>query len=85
MAQHRITQIPYPGSSGATPTGALQFRDDWPGLFVRGDDAIMLMGIIQELAKRLADHPDPIVRTRLMLLSRYADIISADVVVRHDH
>jgi len=36
----RITNIPIPGSSGGTPTGALQFRDDWPGLFLRGDSAI---------------------------------------------
>ena len=50
MAERRITQIPVPGNSGDTPTGAMQFQEDWPGLFIRGDDAIMLMSAIQQLA-----------------------------------
>jgi hypothetical protein len=32
-----ITRIPIEGSSGQTPTGAMQFENDWPGLFIRGD------------------------------------------------
>jgi hypothetical protein len=39
MTERRITAIPIPGGSGSTPTGAMQFQDDWPGLFLRGDDA----------------------------------------------
>ena len=84
MITPRITQIPFPGSSGHTPTGPMQFQDDWPGLFVRGDDAIMLMGVIQELSRRLAEHPDPVVHSRLMHLSKYADIIAANVIVKRD-
>ena len=37
--QPRRTQIPLPGSSGETPTGTMQFQRDWPGLFIREDDA----------------------------------------------
>jgi hypothetical protein len=37
MSERRLTQIPVPGSSGQAPAGAMQFQDDWPGLFVRGD------------------------------------------------
>jgi hypothetical protein len=44
VAKQSITQIPVPGNSALTPTGALQFQDDWPGLFIRGDDAIALLG-----------------------------------------
>lgn len=82
MSKHQITQIPIPGNSGQTPTGAMQFQDDWPGLFVRGDDAIMLMAAIEQLQERLAHHPDVIVASALNRLSRYAEIIARDVIVR---
>jgi hypothetical protein len=84
MGERRITQIPLPGNSGQTPTGAIQFQDDWPGLLVRGDDAIMLMSAIQQLRERLADHPDVVVASALARLSRYVDIIAQDVIVRRE-
>jgi hypothetical protein len=82
MAEVSITQISVAGSSGRVPTGALQFRDDWPGLFVRGDDAIGLMVSIRHLAERLADNTDPGVASALSRLKRIADIIERDVIVR---
>ncbi len=82
MAVRRITQIPFPGNSGDTPTGAMQFQDDWPGLFVRGDDAIKLRSAIQQLADRLAGHHDVVVASSLARLSQYAEIIARDVIVR---
>ena len=82
MSDRQITQIPIPGNSGQTPTGAMQFQDDWPGLFVRGDDAIMLLAAIEQLKERLADHPDGVVASALNRLTRYADIISSDVIIR---
>ena len=57
MSERRVTLIPVPGSSGQTPTGAMQFQDDWPGLFVRGNDAIMLLAVIEQLRERLVNHP----------------------------
>jgi hypothetical protein len=84
MPLRRITQIPLPGNSGDTPTGAMQFRDDWPGLFVRGDDAITLLSAIQQLAERLADHHDVVVASSLARLSRYAEIIGRDVIVKDE-
>jgi hypothetical protein len=81
VSERWITHIPVPGSSGQTPTGAMQFQDDWPGLFVRGDDAIMLMAAIERLQERLSDHPDVVVASALNRLSRYADIIDKDVIV----
>jgi hypothetical protein len=82
MAAPRVTQIPFPGNSGDTPTGAMQFRDDWPGLFVRGDDAIGVFFAIRSLQERLADNPDVEVASALLRLSRYAEIIEQDVIVR---
>jgi hypothetical protein len=80
----KITQIPFPGSSGETPTGALQFQNDWPGLFVRGDTAISLLSSIHALQQRLANHPDPVVTAALLKLEDIADIIDRDVIVREE-
>lgn len=35
-----ITKIPIEGGSGKIKSGAMQFKNDWPGLFLRGDDCI---------------------------------------------
>ncbi len=82
MTQQRITHIPVPGNSGLSPTGAMQFQGDWPGLFVRGDDAIGLMGAIEALARRLGDSSDPVVASALNQLQGIAEIIKHDVIVR---
>ncbi len=82
MGNTRITEIPVAGGSSRVPTGALAFRDDWPGLFVRGDDAIGVMVSIRYLAKSIVDNPDPGVAGALIRLSHIADIIERDVVVR---
>jgi len=79
-----VLQIPLPGGSGKAPTGAVQFRDDWPGLFIRGDDAMVAAYAIRQLQERLAKHPDPWVRHTLHQLAEIADIIERDVVVSRD-
>jgi hypothetical protein len=48
-----ILQIPLPGGSGQARTGAVQFQDDWPGLFIRGDDAIAVLHEIREVQQAL--------------------------------
>jgi hypothetical protein len=81
MAQ-RITQIPLPGNSGQMPTGAIQFQDDWPGLWIRGDTAIPLSVGIRGLQQRLSGSSDPIIFSVLAKLGEVADIIERDVIVR---
>jgi hypothetical protein len=80
----RITKIPFPGGSGQTPTGAMQFQHDWPGLFIRGDNAVSLLSNIRGLQQRLADHPDVVVAAALSQLQQIADIIERDVIVRNE-
>jgi hypothetical protein len=80
----RITQIPFPGGSGEIPTGAMQFQDDWPGLFIRGDTAASLLANIRALQQRLADHPDAVVTAVVFQLQQIADIIERDVIVRDE-
>ena len=82
MGESHITQFPVAGGSGRVPTGALQFRDDWPGLFLRGDDAICVMLSIRHLAERLAGSDDVVIASSLSRLNRIAEIIERDVVVR---
>ncbi len=78
----KITQIPFPGGSGATPTGAMQFQDDWPGLFLRGDAAISLHSNIIALEQKLAGHPDPLIGVILLQMRHIAEVIERDVIVR---
>jgi hypothetical protein len=62
----------------------MQFQDDWPGLFLRGDTAIPLHVSIRALQQRLADHPDVVVGSALIRLEQIADIIERDVIVREE-
>jgi len=80
MAESRITLIPLPGGSGRVPTGALQFQDDWPGLFIRGDDAIVLKVHIRYLKERLGQQSEPGMISVVYHLSKIADLIERDVI-----
>jgi len=84
MNKRLITRVPFPGGSGQTPTGAMQFEGDWPGLFIRGDAAIDLMCKIRALVERLGKQEDPVVGLALMRLQQIADLIERDVVVRRE-
>ncbi len=79
----QVTQIPLPGDSGRTPTGAMQFQDDWPGLFVRGDSAVAVLLAIRRLQAFLRECPDLEVASALSVLGSLADTIDRDVIVRH--
>ena len=79
-----ILQIPLPGGSGEAPTGAVQFQNDWPGLFVRGDHAIRMRTAIRRLRERLADSTDHDVQNALYDLEEFADIIGREVLVPQD-
>jgi hypothetical protein len=84
MRERRITQIPLPGDSGRIPTGAMQFQDDWPGLFLRGDAAIPLMCCIRYLVENLGKQEDKGVMSCLAHLQALANMIEEHVVVRSD-
>ena len=80
----RILQIPLPGGSAHVPTGAVQFQGDWPGLFIRGDDAIFLRSAIRQLQERLGSTQDVAVSNALLKLRSIADVIEQQVMV-HGH
>jgi hypothetical protein len=71
-------QIPLPGGSGAAPSGAAQFRDDWPGLWLRGDEALALARELRAAIAALR-HQRATVLTHHM--EQVADLIDRDVRV----
>ncbi len=50
-----LTKVPALASGDRPETGPMQFGDDWPGVFIRGDNA--LMGYAPHLARALAVLP----------------------------
>jgi hypothetical protein len=73
-----------PVSSGEVPTGAIQFQDDWPGLFIRGEECASLFVYIRALQDRLSANQDPVVAAALLPLEKIADVIERDVIVRRE-
>jgi hypothetical protein len=76
-----IQMLPAPPGLPRVETGAVQFGDDWPGLFIRGDTAHWLMMRLRQLARLLADHPNPDVADVLGTLGWYAEMIEQDVIL----
>jgi hypothetical protein len=62
----------------------MQFQDDWPGLFVRGDSATWVLSAIRRLQAHLRDCADLEVASALSVLGSLADIIDRDVIIRHE-
>jgi hypothetical protein len=78
----KITQIGIPGGSNHIPTGALQFKDDWPGLFIRGDEAFAFMLELKQILKVLEKQGN---RECFTYVTRgIASIIEQDVIIRND-
>ncbi|HYE20007.1 MAG TPA: hypothetical protein VEA69_16275 [Tepidisphaeraceae bacterium] len=77
-----MLKIPLPGGSGPAKSGAIQFRDDWPGPFLRGDTAIMVGLAIRNLQKALDQSQDGDVASALSKLAVVADLIEREVIVK---
>ena len=80
-APHR-TKIPLPGGSGVVPSGAMQFENDWPGLFLRGDTAFTVSRAIRQLIEHQEKNPAGAMLHPLMVLENVADIIDNHVMIR---
>lgn len=79
-----VREIPYHtgggGDDGPNPrveTGAVRFGDDWPGLFIRGDDAFYVMQGVQQLIR---EYGEPSVISPLYRLKCLAETIRRDVI-----
>jgi hypothetical protein len=86
-----VQKIPYsnrggPSKGGDHPrveTGAVQFGEDYPGIFIRGDGAAYLAFSINTILERMEKHPE--LATELFLelgeLKGIRDLIWGDVIV----
>ena len=69
-----------PAAEPRVETGAVQFGDDWPGLFIRGDNCIPLRFALEGLKSEVDNLPDHValhVGQVLYLLG----VIDGDVMV----
>jgi hypothetical protein len=61
----------FPGQAERVETGAIQFGNDWPGLFLRGDDAIALRANIKTAIDNItAATPDRFTTLDLIFLDQ---------------
>ena len=78
-----ITKIDVEGGSGNIPSGPMQFKNDWCGVFLRGDDLIEIFWFDEfgELPRKIYDDlPDADEVTHLTNLSGRADKLFPDPV-----
>lgn len=81
VALSEIRQLPAP--TERVETGAIQFENDWPGLFIRGDNAFALLMAIRFLFHFLDRiEMDPDERLQLSYLKTIAKIIDEDVICK---
>jgi hypothetical protein len=52
--KQRIQHLPAPTEQPRVETGTVQFGDDWPGLFLRGDDCMALVADIRRMFEEIS-------------------------------
>ncbi len=57
-------------------TGAVQFGDDWPGLFIRGDDAFYLRQILESILEYIPEN----MWAAKIFFDQYIKTINNDVI-----
>lgn len=48
----------FPNDGPRVETGPVRFGDDWPGLFIRGDNAIMFASSLRSMLTHLRNMPE---------------------------
>lgn len=73
-----------PEQRGRVETGAVQFGEDWPGLFIRGDNAFYYAILIRQILDRVRAHPINEMQTHVAVaeLEGLATMIENDVIVK---
>lgn len=68
LSEEKIRQLPE--QSPRVETGAVQFGSDWPGIFIRGDNAIFLSWCLKEVLK---NNPDNVYAAHVEWIVRIID------------
>lgn len=83
-----IRKLPAPADDqGRVETGAVQFGDDWPGLFIRGDNALRLQESILKVIKHIeatSQSKDFMVALAVDYLQYIAEEIENNVTLQFD-
>lgn len=81
--------IAYPSNAPRVETGPVQFGDDWPGLFIRGDNCFALQMDIQAIracisrvSASLADADRQELEFLSSRLGGLVDIINGEVIIK---
>ena len=82
--KQRLTRVGRFVALSRKPTGAMQFCNDWPGLFIRGDDAIFLSVEIRSLQAKIEASGDTSLINSMSQLLELAEVIERDVRVSRD-
>lgn len=83
--EREIQLIPLPdGFEGRVETGPVQFGDDWPGTFIRGDNAGWYAMAIKMILEHYGDQMNPIME-RAALESLMKDLSSSNLRLRESN
>lgn len=52
-SNQRVVKVPMPEGMTRPETGPMQFGDDWPGVFIRGDNAFHMAMLMRTAAQAL--------------------------------
>lgn len=75
----QITRLVIQQGAPRVPTGAVQFNDDWPGLFVRGDNAFALMLELKQILETLDAHKE--LNCQTYLVREIVQTLEQDVIL----
>jgi hypothetical protein len=77
-----VQVIPYPDTADRIETGAVQFGNDWPGLFVRCDNALDVAMAIEAIERFVGNGgASAELDNALSSLRWIAEIVRRDVIV----
>jgi hypothetical protein len=71
------------GDARRVETGGLQINGDWPGLFIRGDDAAYLLTCIDNLMENMSTDEKNKNVFMLAQLQGISDTIKSEVIVNY--
>ena len=76
------TQFHRDTDSNRVETGALQFNEDWPGVFIRGDNAAFYAMQLRHLIRYVEQNADHIDFYALNTAKNLVDLLNSCVIVR---
>ncbi len=79
MNDINVTKLPLPKDMSRMESGVIQFGDDWPGIFVRGDDALYTAINLSEVTK-LIEKQNSLLSVNL---TNFAELLFACDIRKH--